>query len=73
MKSLVLSAAMLLASSGAFACSNFIVGKKASVDGSVMVSYNADDYGIAPTSKNGIGQAILSTFNTIENQKKSIP
>jgi dipeptidase len=46
MKSLILSAAMLLASSGAFACSNFIVGKKASVDGSVMVSYNADDYGM---------------------------
>ena len=46
MKSLVLSAAMLLASSGVFACSNLIVGKKASVDGSVMVSYNADDYGM---------------------------
>lgn len=46
MKSLVLSAAMILASSGAFACSNLIVGKKASVDGSVMVSYNADDYGM---------------------------
>lgn len=46
MKLLVLSAAMLLASSGAFACSNLIVGKKASVDGSVMVSYNADDYGM---------------------------
>lgn len=46
MKSFVLSAAMLLASSGAFACSNLIVGKKASVDGSVMVSYNADDYGM---------------------------
>lgn len=46
MKSLVLSATMLLASSGAFACSNLIVGKKASVDGSVMVSYNADDYGM---------------------------
>lgn len=46
MKSLILSAAMLLASSGAFACSNLIVGKKASVDGSVLVSYNADDYGM---------------------------
>ena len=28
------------------ACTNLIVGKKASVDGSVMVSYNADDYGM---------------------------
>ena len=46
MKSLILSAAMLLASGGAFACSNLIVGKKASVDGSVLVSYNADDYGM---------------------------
>lgn len=46
MKSLVLSAAMLFVSSGALACSNLIVGKKASVDGSVMVSYNADDYGM---------------------------
>ena len=33
-------------SSAASACSNLIVGKKASVDGSVMVSYNADDYGM---------------------------
>lgn len=46
MKSLILSAAMLLASEGAFACSNLMVGKKASVDGSVLVSYNADDYGM---------------------------
>lgn len=46
MKSLILSAAILLASEGAFACSNLIVGKKASVDGSVLVSYNADDYGM---------------------------
>lgn len=30
----------------AFACTNFIVGKKASVDGSVMCTYNADDYGM---------------------------
>ncbi len=28
------------------ACTNFIVGKKASVDGSVTTSYNADDYGM---------------------------
>lgn len=30
----------------ALACTNFIVGKKASVDGSVMCTYNADDYGM---------------------------
>ena len=28
------------------ACTNFIVGKKASTDGSVMCSYSADDYGM---------------------------
>lgn len=28
------------------ACTNFIVGKKASTDGSVMCTYNADDYGM---------------------------
>mgnify|MGYP002624548627 CR=1 FL=1 len=27
------------------ACTNLIVGKRASADGSVMISYNADDYG----------------------------
>ena len=27
------------------ACTNFIVGKKASADGSVICTYNADDYG----------------------------
>ena len=30
----------------AFACTNFIVGKKASADGSVICTYNADDYGM---------------------------
>ena len=30
----------------ALACTNFIVGKKASVDSSVMCTYNADDYGM---------------------------
>ena len=29
-----------------FACTNFIVGKKASKDGSVICTYNADDYGM---------------------------
>ena len=29
-----------------WACTNFIVGKKASADGSVIVSYSADSYGM---------------------------
>jgi dipeptidase len=36
---------MLMAAAGAMACTNFIVGKKASADGSVFVTYNADSYG----------------------------
>ena len=38
-------AGLVLVSAGAAACTNFIVGKKASVDGSVFVTYNADSYG----------------------------
>lgn len=37
---------MALISVSAFACTNVIVGKKASADGSVFVSYNADSYGM---------------------------
>ena len=46
MKKLLLSACMLAAFTAANACTNFIVGKKASTDGSVICSYNADDYGL---------------------------
>ncbi len=44
----VFAAAVLLAASVAsgWACTNFIVGKKASADGSVIVSYSADSYGM---------------------------
>ena len=47
MKKLILSI-LLLTGFGTFAnaCTNFIVGKKASADGSVICSYNADDYGM---------------------------
>ena len=37
---------MVLAAAGAMACTNFIVGKKASKDGSVICSYSADSYGM---------------------------
>ena len=44
--SALMAVAMLGSVSEDEACSNFIVGKKASVDGSVMCSYSADDYGM---------------------------
>ena len=44
--SALMAVAMMGCVSEAEACSNFIVGKNASVDGSVMCSYSADDYGM---------------------------
>ena len=47
MKKFLTTLCLILASSAASnACTNFIVGKKASNDGSVICSYNADDYGM---------------------------
>lgn len=44
---LILGAAFLLAAiTESLACTNLIVGKGASVDGSVIVSYSADSYGM---------------------------
>ena len=45
MRKLFLSVFVMMASIS-MACTNFIVGKKASVDGSVICTYNADDYGM---------------------------
>lgn len=42
----ILLTMLLVFSAGALACTNFIVGKKASVDGSVICSYSADSYGM---------------------------
>ena len=62
MKKIVLSLVLLCASvMWAEACTNFIVGKKASTDGSVICSYNADDYGMFiglchyPAAKHAVG------------------
>lgn len=41
-----LTAAFLTMATAAAACTNFIVAKGASTDGSVMCTYNADDYGM---------------------------
>ena len=46
MKKLFVMVAMLMAGIYASACTNFIVGKKASADGSVICTYDADDYGM---------------------------
>ncbi len=43
-KSIILTIFILTAITG-YSCTNLIVGKKASVDGAVMCSYNADSYG----------------------------
>ncbi len=45
MKRLIVFAILLLSIVYGYACTNLIVGKKASVDGAVMCSYNADSYG----------------------------
>ncbi len=45
-KSMLTVIALMGYASYALACTNFIVGKNASVDGSVMCTYNADDYGM---------------------------
>ena len=37
---------LIISASAAFGCTSFIVGKKASTDGSVICTYNADDYGM---------------------------
>lgn len=46
MKRTLLFAFALAIALGSWACTNFIVGKNASADGSVFCTYNADDYGM---------------------------
>ena len=48
MKKIILSlSVMLFAVFAGNACTNFLVGKKASADGSVFISYSADSYGMS--------------------------
>lgn len=46
MRKLFLSLLLCTGVINALACTNFIVGKKASADGSLMCTYSADDYGM---------------------------
>ena len=47
-KELIVLAAVVCSMAGikVLACTNFLIGKKASVDGSVMISYSADSHGL---------------------------
>ena len=47
MKRMILTAAMMMLTVAGYACTNLIVGKKASVDGSVICPYNCDGFGFA--------------------------
>jgi dipeptidase len=73
--------AMMFASQTASACTNLIVGKGASSNGSVIVSYSADDYGsygylfFAPRSKHKRGEMNLSgkcRADTIKNPSRGV-
>ena len=46
MKKVFLAVLAMVLSLPSIACTSFLVGKKASTDGSVFISYNADDYGM---------------------------
>ena len=46
MKRTFLSILLLSIGLASYACTNFIVAKGASTDGSVMCTYNANDYGM---------------------------
>ena len=43
-KKIIFTAALLLTIHTGFACTNFLVGKAATLDGSTLISYNADSY-----------------------------
>ena len=45
-----MAAAMLVSTTVAMACTNFIVTPGASTDGSTICTYNADDYGMFASS-----------------------
>ena len=57
MKKMLLTALLSLVTVAGFHCTNLIVGKLASVDGSVMCTYNCDGFGFAqPLSWHAAGK-----------------
>lgn len=46
MKRVIITVALLLITYATFACTNLLIGKKASADGSTMISYAADSYSL---------------------------
>ncbi|MCQ2146556.1 MAG: C69 family dipeptidase [Bacteroidales bacterium] len=71
MKKLVLTVAAAFFSVAAFACTNLIVGKKASADGSVMCTYNCDGFGFAsplsysPAGRHSAGEMLALRGNRL--------
>ena len=47
MKKLLFTLVLSMLTVASFACTNLIVGKKASVDGSIICTYNCDGFGFA--------------------------
>ena len=80
-KVMILVATMLMATvAPALACTDLLVGKKASVDGSVFVSYSCDGYGgfgtlfHQPRGMHQAGdQAMLMGFGSGSRGNRSIP
>ena len=64
MNKTIITLFILLAAMPAMACTNLIVGKKASADGSVMCSYNCDGFGFSgslfysPAGRHALGEQI---------------
>ncbi len=70
MKRVITFISFILLAVGSYACTNFIVGKKASTDGSVIVSYNADSYGMYGNMFRHIGGTHKSLALSLGSSKK---
>lgn len=70
MKKVITFISFILLAVGTYACTNFIVGKKASTDGSVIVSYNADSYGMYGNMFRHVGGTHKSLALPLGSSKK---